>query len=122
MTKDKALEQDTPIMTWLRKMLKERHILAFYLAKQLGISHATVSRWLSGKDVPKPRHCEKLAILTGEHVLKILVLAGHLTKTPELTVVYPPFREFMDRTHNGFMPDLVDVMALAIDKWRATAQ
>ncbi len=118
MTKDKALEQDTPIMTWLKKVLKERQILAFYLAKVLGVSHATVSRWLSGKDIPTPRHCERLAKLTGEHVLSILILAGHLTKTPALTMAYPPFRAYMAKVHKGFMPDLVDVMALAIDKWR----
>ena len=121
MTKKKAVEQDTPLITWLKKVIEERQILPFYLAKMLGISHATVSRWLHGKDKPTPRHCEQLAKLTGEHVLKILFIAGHLADMPELTVVYPPFRAYMAKMHKGFMPDLVDVMALAINKWGVAA-
>ncbi len=111
-------KKDTPITIWLKDVLKERQILAFYLAKMLGVSHATVSRWLHGKDIPTPRHCEQLAKLTGEPVLKVLYTAGHLTDTSELNMVYPPFRAYMAQTHKGFMPDLVGIMALAIDKWR----
>ena len=44
------------------------------LAKELGISHATVHRWIHGQDKPNARTCMKLADLADTPVAYILQL------------------------------------------------
>jgi len=44
--------QDVPIVPLLKEIMQRRKRLPSQLAADLGISHATVSRWLSGADVP----------------------------------------------------------------------
>jgi transcriptional regulator with XRE-family HTH domain len=36
------------------------------LAKKLGVSHSQVSRWESGKQVPRPYHLKKLVRIFGQ--------------------------------------------------------
>ena len=87
--------QDAPIASFLKEVMRRRKRLPSQLAADLGISHATVSRWLSGKDIPNTRSCRKLAEYSGTPIEKILYIVGHLpgvaeTAPPE----WPEFREY----------------------------
>ena len=44
--------EDVPIVSFLKEVMRRRKRLPSQLAADLGISHATVSRWLSGEDIP----------------------------------------------------------------------
>ena len=80
---------------FLRSLVRRRGITPSRLAKEIGVSHATVSRWLSGKDVPSPKSCEKLAEYGGVRVEWLLSLARYL---PALETTgasqWPEFREY----------------------------
>jgi len=40
------------------------------LAKKLGVSHSQVSRWESGKQVPRPYHLKKLVRIFGQGLVE----------------------------------------------------
>ena len=63
--------------------MRRRKCRPSQLAADLGISHATVSRWLSVDEVPKTRSCGKLAEYSGVPVEKILSIVGHMPKIAE---------------------------------------
>ena len=63
--------------------MRRRKLLPSQLAADLGISHATVSRWLSGKDIPSTSSCRKLAEYTGVPLEKVLSIVGHLPRVAE---------------------------------------
>jgi transcriptional regulator with XRE-family HTH domain len=81
---------------FLKDVMRKRRCLPSHLATELGISHATVSRWLSGKDIPNVSSCRKLAEYSGVSVDKILGFVGHLTGIVERsTAEWPEFREYV---------------------------
>ena len=45
--------------------MRRRKRLPSQLAADLGVSHATVGRWLYGMDIPSPKSCQKLADYSG---------------------------------------------------------
>lgn len=62
---------------------------------ELGVSHATISRWLSGKDAPNTGSCNKLSEYSGEPLQNILFSAGHILRKTELpSQLWPAFREY----------------------------
>jgi len=63
--------------------MRRRKRLPSQLAADLGISHATVSHWLSGKDAPSFGSCRKLAEYSGMPMYKILSSAGHMPEIVE---------------------------------------
>ncbi len=65
------------------------------LAAELGISHATVGRWLSGADVPNTKSCRKLSEYSGVPLQKVLSVAGHMPGSAEAgKPEWPEFREY----------------------------
>lgn len=65
------------------------------LAADIGVSHATVSRWLSDEDIPSTRSCRKLAEYSGVPLQKLLSIVGHLPKMDkEASPDWPEFREY----------------------------
>ena len=65
------------------------------LAVDLGISHATVSRWLSRKDIPNVTSCHRLAEYSGTPLGNILALCGYVPRVPEAEYsTLPDFREY----------------------------
>jgi transcriptional regulator with XRE-family HTH domain len=80
---------------FLKDLMKRRKLLPRHLASELNVSHATVSRWISGKDKPSVKSCQRLAEFSCVHIDQILAIAGHL---PEIrgTVPadWPEFREY----------------------------
>jgi len=85
--------------------MRRRSRLPSQLAADLGVSHATVSRWLSGAGVPNTRSCRKLAEYSGVPLQKVLSIVGHLPPIAETTPPeWPEFREYARRKY----PDELD--------------
>ena len=75
--------------------MRRRKRLPSQLAADLGISHATVSRWLSSGDIPSIQSCRKLAEYSGVPLQKVLSIVGHIPKTEEeASSDWPEFREY----------------------------
>ena len=68
------------LASFLKELMRRHKRLSSQLAAGLGASHATISRWLSGEDVPSTRSCRKLAQYSGVSLEKILSLTGYLSR------------------------------------------
>ena len=80
---------------FLREVMLQRHCLPTQLAADLGLSHATVSRWLSGQDKPSLESCRRLAECAGTPVDKVLAIAGYLPPLHDTAPAeWPEFREY----------------------------
>jgi len=101
-----------------------RKRLPSQLAVDLGVSHATVSRWLSGDDVPGTRSCRKLAEYSGLSVEKVLSIAGHLPRMAELVPAdLPEFGEYARRKYpNELDEDLITVIEELIERRRSSGR
>jgi transcriptional regulator with XRE-family HTH domain len=87
--------KEDPIVSFLKEIMRRRKRLPSQLASDLGISHATVSRWLSGQDIPNTRSCYRLAEYSGVPLEKLLSIVGHLPKIAETAPSeWPEFREY----------------------------
>lgn len=91
------------------------------MAADLGISHATVSRWISGEDIPSPRSCHKLADYSGVPVEKILSLVGHLPGVAEKPPnEWPEFREYARQKYPVELDDdMITMIEDLIERRRA---
>jgi len=97
--------QEAPIVSFLKEIMRRRKRLPSQLAADLGVSHATVSRWLSGKDTPNTRSCHRLAEYSGVPLEKVLSIVGHLPKVAEaVPSEWPEFREYARQKY----PDELD--------------
>ena len=99
------------IVSCLQEILLSKGVLPSHLAIRIGVSHATVSRWLSGKDVPSPRSCEKIAEFSGLPLEKILIAAGHISKKTVIEDEWPTFREYARQKYpNEIDEDLISMI------------
>jgi len=97
--------KEDPLVSFLKELMRRRRCLPSQLAAGLGVSHATVSRWLSGDDIPSTRSCRKLAEFSGVPLEKILSITGHLPMMVEQAPSeWPEFREYAHRKY----PDELD--------------
>ena len=97
--------QEVPIDSFLKELMRRRRRLPSQLAADLGVSHATVSRWLSGVDIPNTKSCRKLAEYSGVPLEKVLSIVGHLPIIAEVEhSEWPEFREYAQRKY----PDELD--------------
>ena len=105
---------------FLKDIMRRRNRLPSQLAQDIGISHATVSRWLSGEDVPSPRSCQKLAEYSCVPLPRVLSLAGHLPEIVEQAPVeWPEFGEYARRKYpNELDEDLITVIEEFIERRR----
>jgi transcriptional regulator with XRE-family HTH domain len=76
-----AQKEKITIPGLLRETMRKKRRLASQLAEDIGVSHASVSRWLSGKDLPGTGSCGKLAEYSGISLQKILAAAGHVPES-----------------------------------------
>ena len=106
---------------YLRNILGRRRLLPSQLATELGLSHTTVSRWLSGADVPSIRSCQKLAEYSGVPVEKTLSIAGHLPKIAgRPPAEWPEFREYARNKYPAELDeDLIIMIEDLIERRRA---
>lgn len=100
--------------------MQRRGLLPSQLASDLEVSHATVSRWLSGEDRPSPRSCQKLAAYSRVAPQRILSLAGHLPPLPEKgPSEWPEFREYAKRKYAEELDeDLITMIEDLIERRR----
>jgi hypothetical protein len=64
---------------FLQTLMHRRKCLPNQLASDLGMSHATISRWLYGRSVPSIESCWMLSKYSGLSLEKILRIVGHLS-------------------------------------------
>ena len=100
--------------------MRRRKRLPSQLAQELGISHATVSRWLARKDVPSTGSCRKLAAYSGVPLEKILSIAGHLPRVAETgPPEWPEFREYARQKYPGELDeDMITMIEDLIERRR----
>ena len=112
--------EDAPIGTFLKEVMRRRKRLPSQLAADLGVSHATVSRWLSGEDIPNTRSCRRLAEYTGVPVENILSIAGHLPKVNKTgSTEWPEFREYAHKKYPTELDeDLITMIEDLIERKR----
>jgi transcriptional regulator with XRE-family HTH domain len=107
--------------SFLEELLRRRKRKPSQMAADLGISHATVSRWLSGKDIPSPRSCDRLAEYSGVPAEKILNIVGHLPSISERpSIDWPEFREYARQKYpTEIDEDLITMIEDLIERRRA---
>ncbi len=99
-------KSDSPLVTLLNEIMRERRRLPSQMAADIGISHATVSRWISGKDIPKAKSCVRLAEYSGIPLWKILAACGHApTVTESTSDTWPDFREYASKKYSAELDD-----------------
>ncbi|MBA7505245.1 hypothetical protein ES706_03910 [subsurface metagenome] len=92
---DAVSTEDAPLVSLLKELMRRRKRLPSQLAADIDVSHTTVSRWLSGEDVPSTRSCRKLAEYSGVPLQKLLSIVGHMPKMEgEASPDWPEFREY----------------------------
>ena len=100
--------------------MRRRKRLPSQLAADLGVSHVTVSRWLSGADVPNTKSCQKLAEYSGVPLEKVLSIVGHLPGIAEIKHSdWPEFREYAQHKYPDELDeDLITVIEDLIERRR----
>jgi len=53
--------EEVPLASFLKEVMRRRKRLPSQLAAELDVSHTTVSRWLSGEDIPSTKSCRRLS-------------------------------------------------------------
>ena len=114
-------EAGVEIVAFIKDIMRRRGRLPSQLAKDLGVSHPTVSRWLSGKDVPSPSSCRKLAEYSGVPLEKVFSLAGHLPSIARTAPVeWPEFREYAQGKYSTELDeDMIAMIENLIERRRA---
>ena len=112
--------EDAPTVTFLKEVMRRRRRLPSQLASDLGVSHATVSRWLSGEDIPNTRSCRRLAEYAGVPTENILSITGHLKKVAETgSLEWPEFREYARKKYSKELDeDLITMIEDLIERRR----
>jgi transcriptional regulator with XRE-family HTH domain len=97
--------------SFLEGVMRRRRLLPSQLAKKIGVSHASMSRWLSGKDLPSPKSCRKLAEYEGLPPEKVLAIAGYIPQAPAGAYVdLPEFSEYARMKYSAELDEDVIIM------------
>lgn len=115
---------DDRLSTFLNRLMERRHRLPSQMAADLGVSHATVSRWLSGKDLPSPQSCRTLAEYADLPVERVLSIVGHLPPSEEPSPSeWPEFRDYVREKYGDALDDdLVRLIEDLLERRRRRAQ
>lgn len=114
------MSQDLNI--FLEGLMKRRGRLPCQLAADLGISHSTVLRWISGADLPSPQSCLKLANYAGLPADEVLAIAGHMPPVRRNgRSQLPDFAEYARLKYPELDEELVSTIALVIEVRRTKA-
>ena len=106
------------IVAFLKDLMKRKKRLPSQLAADLGVSHATVIRWLRGTDTPSPESCKKLAKYSGVPLERILSYAGHLPEEAEIKSQWPGFVEYARERFPELDEQLIEAIAEIIEECR----
>ena len=112
--------KNTSFAVFLKEVMRRRKRKPSQLAADLGISHATVSRWLSGDDIPNTSSCQRLADYSGVPVENVLSIVGHITRVSEKKVEeWPEFREYARKMYPEELDeDLITMIEDLIERRR----
>ena len=109
------------LVAFLRDIMSRRGRLSSQLARDIGVSHPTVGRWLTGEDAPNPASCRRLAEYSGVPLEKVLALAGHFSPMAQTAPSdWPEFREYVQRKYPQFDEDLLAVIEAYLDRRKAS--
>jgi len=113
--------EEAPLASFLKDVMRRRKRLPSQLAADLGVSHATVGRWLSGEDVPSTKSCRRLAEYSGVPLDQVLSLAGHIpTIAKRQPADWPEFREYARNKYpNELDEDLISLIEDLIERRRS---
>ena len=108
------------VISYLKELMRRRKRLPSQLAADLGISHATVHRWLLGEDIPSIRSCRRLAEYSGMPLEQVLVTIGHLPEAKkEASFIWPEFREYARQKYSRELDeDLITMIEDLIERRR----
>jgi len=100
--------------------MRRKKRLPSQMAADLGVSHATVSRWLTGKDIPNTKSCRRLAEYSSIPLEKILSIAGHIPGMAEKGPPdWPEFREYARQKYASELDeDLITMIEDLIERRR----
>jgi len=105
------------LVSFLEDVMRRRKRLPSQLAKDIGVSHPTVGRWLSGEDIPSTLSCRKLATYSGVPLERVLAIAGHVPAVAQTVPAdWPEFREYIHRKYPAVDEDLVSVFEDYIER------
>jgi transcriptional regulator with XRE-family HTH domain len=107
-------------IAFLQALMRRRGQLPSQLAADVGVSHTSVSRWLSGKEKPSFISCVKLANYTGVPLQRVLHIVGHLVPAEEKAASeLPDFREYVKSKYPRELDDdLVTIIEDLIERRR----
>ena len=106
-------------VSFLQELMRRRGRLPSQLAADIGVSHTSVSRWLSGKDKPSLVSCVRLAKYAEVPLERILLAAGHSTPLGKTAGELPEFREYARAKYPRELDDdLVTLIEDLIDRRR----
>ena len=113
--------KEVPLVSFLKEVMRRRRRLPSQLASDLGVSHATVSRWLSGADIPSTKSCRRLAEYSGVSLEKVLSVVGHLPVVAEAgPPTWPEFRDYARKMYPDELDeDLITMIEDLIERRRA---
>ena len=114
--------KEDPFVIFLRELMRRRKCTPSQLAADIGVSHATMSRWLSGKDIPSAKSCFKLAEYSGMPLQEFLIAAGHIFRTDKTDKLseWPEFREYAHRKYPDELDeDIITMIEDLIERRRA---
>ncbi len=108
-------------ISFLKDLMRRRKRLPSQLAADLGISHATVNRWLSRDDRPSTSSCRRLAQYSGVPLEKVPAAAGHIPDISETTPAeWPEFREYAKQKYPDELDeDLITMIEDLIERRKA---
>lgn len=114
-------KEEVPLASFLKEVMRRRKRVPSQLAADLGVSHSTIRRWLSGEDVPNIRSCRRLAEYSGIPLDKLLSIVGHLPMVAERKAdEWPEFREYaLQKYPNELDEDLISLIEDLIERRRA---
>ena len=112
------------VIPFLKKLMERRKQVPNQLAKDLGLNHATVSRWLSGKTTPSLNSCKKLADYSYVSIDELLYICGHLSDSlEESALTLPEFREYAQRKYPAELDeDIITMVEDLIERRRSKRQ
>ena len=113
-------KKESTLLSFLKDLMRRRKRLPSQMAADIGVSHATVSRWLSGKDVPSTRSCIRLAEYGNVSLERVLSAIGHM---PQLATTgpaeWPEFREYAQQKYPAELDeDLITMIEDLIERRR----
>ena len=87
--------ENVSVVSFLEGIMRRCKRLPCQLACDIGVSHTTVLRWLSGKGSPSTKSCHKLAEYSGMPLQKVLVITGHIPSIKDgKPYEWPEFRDY----------------------------